>query len=198
MEMTANFWNPGAGGGGDLRATVLARAPQVATFVLALALAAQLAFIVVAMTSRSRQTPPPPVRCRRAGASARHRRPGQRTSVWQRRRSGERRCRECATVEHAAGAGGGPRDGRPQAGHGDHWRERPGGEGRRRRSAGARRRPVALRVQRPRHHRSRRGAGIRVPPAPHGRAGRNAGDCRPRRWPRRTATRPCSNACASW
>ena len=59
MEMTANFWNPGAGGGGDLRAKMLARAPQVATFVLALALAAQLAFIVVAMTSRSRQAPPP-------------------------------------------------------------------------------------------------------------------------------------------
>ena len=58
MEMTANFWNPGAGGGGDLRATVLARAPQVATFVLALAIAAQLAFIVVAMTSRSRQAAP--------------------------------------------------------------------------------------------------------------------------------------------
>jgi general secretion pathway protein C len=61
MEMTANFWNPGAGGGGDLRATVLARAPQVVTFILALALAAQLAFIVVAMTSRSRQAVPPPV-----------------------------------------------------------------------------------------------------------------------------------------
>src|SRR5687767_2241856 len=59
MEMTANFWNPSAGGGGDLRTTVLARAPQVVTFVLALALAAQLAFIVVAMTSRSRQAPPP-------------------------------------------------------------------------------------------------------------------------------------------
>src|SRR6187399_2548273 len=59
MEMTANFWNPGAGGGGDLRASVLARAPQVATFILALAVAAQLAFIVVAMTSRSRQAPPP-------------------------------------------------------------------------------------------------------------------------------------------
>jgi len=60
MEMTANFWNPGAGSGGDLRTTVLARAPQVVTFVLALALAAQLAFIVVAMTSRSRQAAPPP------------------------------------------------------------------------------------------------------------------------------------------
>ena len=61
MEMTANFWNPAPSGGGDLRSTVLARAPQVATFVLALALAAQLAFIVVAMTSRSRQAAPPPV-----------------------------------------------------------------------------------------------------------------------------------------
>jgi general secretion pathway protein C len=59
MEMTANFWNPNANGGGDWRATLLARAPQVVTFVLALALAAQLAFIVVAMTSRSRQAPPP-------------------------------------------------------------------------------------------------------------------------------------------
>ncbi|HEU5138158.1 MAG TPA: type II secretion system protein GspC [Steroidobacteraceae bacterium] len=59
MEMTANFWNPGASGGDDWRSTLLARAPQVVTFVLALALAAQLAFIVVAMTSRSRQAPPP-------------------------------------------------------------------------------------------------------------------------------------------
>ena len=60
MEMTANFWNPSAGSAGDLRATVLARAPQVVTFVLALALAAQLAFIVVALTSSSRKAPPPP------------------------------------------------------------------------------------------------------------------------------------------
>ena len=60
MEMTANFWNPSASGGGDWRSTLLARAPQVVTFVLALALAAQLAFIVVAMTSRSRQAAPPP------------------------------------------------------------------------------------------------------------------------------------------
>jgi general secretion pathway protein C len=61
MEMTANFWNPGASGGGDWRSSLLARAPQVLTFVLALALAAQLAFIVVAMTSRSRQAAPPPL-----------------------------------------------------------------------------------------------------------------------------------------
>ena len=60
MEMTANFWNPGASGGGDWRSSLLARAPQVLTFVLALALAAQLAFIVVAMTSRSRQAVAPP------------------------------------------------------------------------------------------------------------------------------------------
>jgi len=61
MEMTANFWNPSASGGGDWRSSLLARAPQILTFVLALALAAQLAFIVVAMTSRSRQAAPPPV-----------------------------------------------------------------------------------------------------------------------------------------
>jgi general secretion pathway protein C len=58
MEMTANFWNPSANGGGDWRSSLLARAPQILTFVLALALAAQLAFVVVAMTSRSRQAPP--------------------------------------------------------------------------------------------------------------------------------------------
>jgi general secretion pathway protein C len=61
MEMTANFWNPSASGGGDWRSSLLARAPQVLTFVFALALAAQLAFIVVAMTGRSRQAPPPQV-----------------------------------------------------------------------------------------------------------------------------------------
>ena len=61
MEMTANFWNPSASGGGDWRSSLLARAPQIVTFVLALALAAQLAFIVVAMTSRSRQAGPPPL-----------------------------------------------------------------------------------------------------------------------------------------
>jgi general secretion pathway protein C len=61
MEMTANFWNPSAVGAGDRRSALLARAPQVVTFILALALAAQLAFIVVAMTSRSRQAAPPPV-----------------------------------------------------------------------------------------------------------------------------------------
>ena len=61
MEMTANIWSPSAGGGGDWRSSALARAPQVATFILALALAAQLALIVVGITSRSRQTAPPPV-----------------------------------------------------------------------------------------------------------------------------------------
>ena len=106
MEMTANFWNPGASGGGDLRSTLLARAPQVVTFILALALAAQLAFIVVAMTSRSRQAGAAARRRPRPRAAARHRRPGQRASVRKRRRPGERRCRERAAVEHAAGAGG--------------------------------------------------------------------------------------------
>jgi general secretion pathway protein C len=61
MEMTANIWSPSAGGGGDWRSAALARAPQAVTFILALALAAQLAFIVVGMSSRSRQTAPPPV-----------------------------------------------------------------------------------------------------------------------------------------
>src|SRR5262245_38740384 len=61
MEMTANIWSPSAGGGGDWRSAALARAPQVVTFVLALALAAQLALIVVGMSSRSRRTSPPPV-----------------------------------------------------------------------------------------------------------------------------------------
>src|SRR5262252_7582988 len=60
MEMAANFWSPNASGGGDWRSAALARAPQVLTFVLALALAAQLAFIVVNLGSRSRQTAPPP------------------------------------------------------------------------------------------------------------------------------------------
>jgi general secretion pathway protein C len=60
MEMTANIWSPSAGGGGDWRSALLARAPQVVTFILALALAAQLALIVVGFTSRSRQTAPPP------------------------------------------------------------------------------------------------------------------------------------------
>jgi general secretion pathway protein C len=59
--MTANIWSPSAGGGGDWRSSALARAPQVATFILALALAAQLALIVVGITSRSRQTAPPSV-----------------------------------------------------------------------------------------------------------------------------------------
>jgi len=61
MEMTANIWSSSGGGGGDWRSTLLTRAPQVVTFVLALALAAQLAFIVVGLGSRSRQTAPPSV-----------------------------------------------------------------------------------------------------------------------------------------
>ena len=56
--MTANFWNASAGRG-DWLTAVRTRAPQVVTFVLALAVAAQLAFIVVAMTGKSRQAPPP-------------------------------------------------------------------------------------------------------------------------------------------
>jgi general secretion pathway protein C len=58
MEMTANTWTS-ASGGGDWRSQALARAPQVVTFVLALAVAAQLALIVVSLTGRSRQTAPP-------------------------------------------------------------------------------------------------------------------------------------------
>jgi general secretion pathway protein C len=59
--MTANIWSPSGGGGGDWRSTLLARAPQIVTFLLALGLAAQLAFVVVGLGSRSRQTAPPPV-----------------------------------------------------------------------------------------------------------------------------------------
>ena len=58
MEMTANIWTPSGGGGGDWRSTLLARAPQIVTFLLALGLAAQLALIVVGLGSRSRQTVP--------------------------------------------------------------------------------------------------------------------------------------------
>ncbi len=58
MEMTANLWSPSAGGGGDWRSTLMLRAPQIVTFVLALAVAAQLALIVVGLTGRSRQPPP--------------------------------------------------------------------------------------------------------------------------------------------
>jgi general secretion pathway protein C len=61
MEMTANTWTRSAGAGTDWRSFALARAPQVVTFVLALAIAAQLAFILVSLTGRSRQTAPPPV-----------------------------------------------------------------------------------------------------------------------------------------
>jgi general secretion pathway protein C len=59
MEMTAKLWSPGASGGGDWRSTALARAPQIVTFLLALAVAAQLALIVVGLTGRTRQAPPP-------------------------------------------------------------------------------------------------------------------------------------------
>lgn len=59
MQMTANLWSPSASGGADWRAAALARAPQIVTFVLALAVAAQLALIVVGLTSRTRQPPPP-------------------------------------------------------------------------------------------------------------------------------------------
>ncbi len=61
MEMTAKLWTPSAGQGGDWRSVVLARAPQVLTFILALAIAAQLALIVVKLTGRTRQAPPPSV-----------------------------------------------------------------------------------------------------------------------------------------
>jgi general secretion pathway protein C len=60
MEMTANLLTS-AGSGGDWRSAALTRAPQVLTFVLALALAAQAALIVVKLSGRSRQTPPPSV-----------------------------------------------------------------------------------------------------------------------------------------
>ncbi len=66
MEMTAKLWSGGASGGDDLRSKALGRAPQIATFVLALAVAAQLAFIVVGMTSRRSQPKPPPVAAARA------------------------------------------------------------------------------------------------------------------------------------
>jgi len=68
MEMTANTWTSATGGGGNWRSTVLARAPQVATFVLALGIAAQLALIVVGLTGRSRQTAPPPMNVPAAAA----------------------------------------------------------------------------------------------------------------------------------
>src|SRR5688572_12441339 len=58
MEMTANLWSPSAGGGAGWRSALLLRAPQIVTFVLALAVAAQLALIVVGFTGRSRQPPP--------------------------------------------------------------------------------------------------------------------------------------------
>jgi general secretion pathway protein C len=57
--MIANTWRSSGGGSDDWRSAVRARAPQVVTFILALALAAQLALIVVGLGSRSRQTAPP-------------------------------------------------------------------------------------------------------------------------------------------
>src|SRR5688572_7597228 len=57
--MAANLWSPGASDGGDWRSAALSRAPQIVTFVLALAVAAQLALIVVGLTGRTRQAPPP-------------------------------------------------------------------------------------------------------------------------------------------
>ncbi|HET7809616.1 MAG TPA: type II secretion system protein GspC [Steroidobacteraceae bacterium] len=59
--MAANIWSSSAGGGSDWRSAALARAPQIVTFILALGVAAQLAFIVVGLSTRSRQTAPPPV-----------------------------------------------------------------------------------------------------------------------------------------
>jgi general secretion pathway protein C len=59
MEMTANTWTGVTSGGGDWRSKALANAPRVITFVLVLAVAAQLALILVSLTGRSRQTAPP-------------------------------------------------------------------------------------------------------------------------------------------
>jgi general secretion pathway protein C len=60
MEMTANIWSSSGSEGGRWR-HLLTRAPQIVTFLLALALAAQLAFIVVGLGSRSRQAAAPQV-----------------------------------------------------------------------------------------------------------------------------------------
>ena len=60
MEMTANIWSPSGAAEGGWR-SLLTRAPQIVTFLVALGLAAQLALIVVGLGSRSRQTAPPPV-----------------------------------------------------------------------------------------------------------------------------------------
>ena len=68
MEMTAKLWTPSAGQGGNWRSSALARAPQVLTFILALAIAAQLALIVVSLTSRTRQAGPPPTNALPAAA----------------------------------------------------------------------------------------------------------------------------------
>ena len=198
MEMTANFWNPSASGGGDWRSTLLARAPQVVTFVLALALAAQLAFIVVghdaaaAVRRRRHRSPPLP-----AAAAARHRRTGQRTSVRQCGRAGQRRCRQRAAVQHAAGAGGRPGDRRSQGRHGDHRRERARP---RRSSPSVSRCPAARSCTRctataPSSIAAARSNRCILPRQTGGRHGAAAAAARGRA---ATATRPWSNACASW
>ena len=64
MEMTAASWSSSANGMSAFRSRVLARAPQIVTFILGLAIAAQLALIVVKLGSRGRQNAPPPVAAR--------------------------------------------------------------------------------------------------------------------------------------
>jgi general secretion pathway protein C len=62
--MTAASWSSSANGMSAFRSGVLARAPQIVTFILGLAIAAQLALIVVKLGSRGRQNAPPPVAAR--------------------------------------------------------------------------------------------------------------------------------------
>ena len=59
--MTAALWSSSAHGVSAFRSRVLARAPQIVTFILGLAIAAQLALIVVILGARGRQNAPPPV-----------------------------------------------------------------------------------------------------------------------------------------
>jgi general secretion pathway protein C len=60
MEMTANIWSSSGSGGRNWR-SLLTRAPQIVTFILALGLAAQLALIVAGLSGRSRQQAPPSI-----------------------------------------------------------------------------------------------------------------------------------------